>query len=117
MNGLPGNLREIAERFLPNGDDSFVAPGGFRSTFEQDGVSRLERQGSDLRNSVGASFENDGEDAKRAGFLLENQAIVEFGGREALTERIGKVGDLADPSGHFGDAVFLDSQACEKCWR
>ena len=49
---------------------------------EDRGVSRLERERRDLRDGVGPRFEDDGEDAERAGHLLEDEAVVEERPRE-----------------------------------
>src|SRR5437016_9135751 len=52
----------------------------YTTLFRSNRVAGLERQRSDLRNDIGPRFKYHRNHTKRAGFFVQDQALVELGG-------------------------------------
>src|SRR5271165_1397283 len=110
MDGLLRYIGKAVERLSPDSHNGFVAICSFRATFEQYRVARLERQRSNLRNDVGPRFKDDCNYAKWAGFLVQDQALVELSDCQFSPERVRQIRNFPDTGGHLGDATLFDPQ-------
>ena len=89
----------------PNVDERPIGVKCFGSALENEGICRFECQRGDLWHHIGTRFENNANDAERAGFLIKNQVLIKFGGGKAAAQGIRQSSHVANPCGHFLDAT------------
>src|SRR6516165_1380134 len=86
-------LRHIgkpAKRLSPDVHDRFVAVCGFCPALEQDGIAGFEPERRNLWNDIGPGFKDDCNHTERTGFLMQDEALVEFRGRQPFSNGSGR---------------------------
>jgi hypothetical protein len=110
---VDGNVRERGKRIAPDRDERGVRFGGFRAALQAHRISRFQSQRRNLGHDVRARLEYDADNAERAGFLVQDEVVVQFRGCKPAVQRIGQPRDVADFRGHFGDASLCCPQPGE----
>jgi hypothetical protein len=86
-------------------DQHAIALPGFSSALEDHSIAGAKGEPTDLDDSIGSALEDDEEDSDWTHHPTKDQAIVEGGLTEDLTDRIGLCGECAQPIGEGSELI------------
>ena len=96
---------------MDEGEKDAVRPRRFLAAFQDGAVAALQAQGGNLDEGIGACFEDDADDADRAGDAVEREALVEFAGKGDIAERIRKRHEACEFFGDVRKLRFVEFEA------
>ena len=94
-------------------EEGLVGMEGLRTALEDGAVAALDAERRDLHERVGASLEDDADDADGAALAHEREPLVELAAQEHATHWVGQVDETVDARTDVSELVVVKAQALD----